>query len=79
MNRFPVFEFDREQTRRSRDLIERYLKATGAALRIQHDFVPDSALRRAPAFYDLALAKYPRNSLSCKTSRRVAVGTVEMG
>ena len=52
LNRFPVFEFDKEQTRRSRMEINDFLKSTGASLWIQHDFVANSKLRKAPAFYD---------------------------
>jgi N-acyl homoserine lactone hydrolase len=52
LNRFPVFEFDREQTRRTRMEIDDFLKSTGASLWIQHDFIANSKLRKAPAFYD---------------------------
>jgi N-acyl homoserine lactone hydrolase len=52
LNRFPVFEFDKEHTRRSRVEIDDFLKSTGASLWIQHDFVANSKLRKAPAFYD---------------------------
>jgi N-acyl homoserine lactone hydrolase len=52
LNRFPVFEFDKEQTRRSRMAIDDFLKTIGASLWIQHDFIANSKLRKAPAFYD---------------------------
>ena len=52
LNRFPVFEFDREQTRRTRMEIDVFLKTTGASLWIQHDFIANSKLRKAPAYYD---------------------------
>ncbi len=52
LNRFPVFEFDREQTQRTRMDINEFLKITGASLWIQHDFVANGKLRKAPAFYD---------------------------
>jgi N-acyl homoserine lactone hydrolase len=52
LNRFPVFEFDREQTRRTRMEINDFLKTTGASLWIQHDFIANGKLRKAPAFYD---------------------------
>ena len=52
LNRFPVFEFDKEQTRRTRIEIDDFLKATGASLWIQHDFIANRGLRKAPAFYD---------------------------
>ena len=52
LNRFPVFEFDKDQTRRTRVAAEAFLKSTGAQLWIQHDAVANAALRKAPAFYD---------------------------
>jgi glyoxylase-like metal-dependent hydrolase (beta-lactamase superfamily II) len=52
LNRFPVFEFDKEQTRRSRLEVDDFLKTTGASLWIPHDFIANSKLRKAPAFYD---------------------------
>ena len=52
LNRFPVFEFDKDQTRRTRLQIDDFLKATGASLWIQHDFIANGKLRKAPAFYD---------------------------
>ena len=52
LNRFPVFEFDKEQTSRSRIEIDDFLKATSSSLWIQHDFIANSKLRKAPAFYD---------------------------
>lgn len=52
LNRFPVFEFDKEQTRRTRIEIDDFLKITGASLWIQHDFIANSKLQKAPAFYD---------------------------
>jgi glyoxylase-like metal-dependent hydrolase (beta-lactamase superfamily II) len=52
LNRFPVFEFDKDQTRRTRREIEEFLKATGASLWIQHDFIANGKLRKSPAFYD---------------------------
>jgi N-acyl homoserine lactone hydrolase len=52
LNRFPVFEFDKEQSRRTRMEIDEFLRTTGASLWIQHDFVANRNLRKAPAFYD---------------------------
>jgi glyoxylase-like metal-dependent hydrolase (beta-lactamase superfamily II) len=52
LNRFPVFEFDKQQTSRSRIEIDDFLRATSSALWIQHDFIANSKLRKAPAFYD---------------------------
>lgn len=52
LNRFPVFAFDKEQTRHTRVEIEEYLRAVGASLWIQHDFIGNGNLRKSPAFYD---------------------------
>jgi N-acyl homoserine lactone hydrolase len=52
LNRFPAFEFDKEQTRRTRVEIEDFLKAAGASLWIQHDFIANGRLRKSPAYYD---------------------------
>jgi N-acyl homoserine lactone hydrolase len=52
LNRFPVFEFDKEQTRRTRVEIEDFLHVTGASLWIQHDFIANGKLRKSPAYYD---------------------------
>ncbi len=52
LNRFPVFEYDKAQTGRTRVEIDGFLKATGASLWIQHDFIANGTLRKAPAFYD---------------------------
>ena len=52
LNRFPVFEFDKEQTRRTRLEIEDYLNAVGASLWIQHDFIANGGLRKSPQYYD---------------------------
>jgi N-acyl homoserine lactone hydrolase len=52
LNRFPVFEFDREQSRRTRVAVEKYLAATGAQLWIQHDAGANATRRKSPAWYD---------------------------
>jgi N-acyl homoserine lactone hydrolase len=52
LNRFPVFEFDKDQTRRTRLEIDDFLKATGASLWIQHDIIANGKLRKSPASYD---------------------------
>lgn len=52
LDRVPTFDFNREQTRRTRMEIENFLKTTGASLWIQHDFIGNRKLRKAPAFYD---------------------------
>lgn len=52
LDRVPVFDFDKEQTRRTRKQIEVFLKTTGASLWIEHDYIGNRKLRKAPAFYD---------------------------
>jgi N-acyl homoserine lactone hydrolase len=52
LNRVPTFEFNPEQTRATRVAIEAFLKKTGAQLWIQHDFVSDAKLKKAPAYYE---------------------------
>ena len=52
LNRAPTFEFNQEQTRATRVVIEEFLKQKHAQLWIQHDFPSNSKLRRAPAYYE---------------------------
>jgi glyoxylase-like metal-dependent hydrolase (beta-lactamase superfamily II) len=52
LNRFPVFEFDEDKTRRARVEIDEFLGTTGASLRIQYDFIANRVLRKSPASYD---------------------------
>ena len=52
LDRVPTFEVDAAQTRRTRTAIDAFLKKTGAQLWIQHDFVANAGLKKAPAFYD---------------------------
>jgi glyoxylase-like metal-dependent hydrolase (beta-lactamase superfamily II) len=52
LNRLPVFEFSQEQTRAARAAIEGFLKKTGAQLWIQHDFMANAKLKKAPAYYE---------------------------
>lgn len=52
LSRLPTTEFNRDQTAASRERIEAFLKRTGAQLWIQHDFVADAKLKKAPAFYE---------------------------
>jgi N-acyl homoserine lactone hydrolase len=52
MDRVPTFEFNAEQTRRTRASIESYLKRIGAQLWIQHDFNGNAKLRKSPSFYE---------------------------
>ena len=52
LHRVPTFEVDPEQTRQSRAAIERFLQDTGTQLWIQHDFIGNSKLKKAPEYYD---------------------------
>jgi N-acyl homoserine lactone hydrolase len=52
LNRLPVAEFNKEQTAASRAALEVFLKKTGAQLWIQHDFLGNAKLKKAPEFYE---------------------------
>jgi glyoxylase-like metal-dependent hydrolase (beta-lactamase superfamily II) len=52
LNRVPTTEFNAEQTAASRAAVEAFLKKSGAQLWIQHDFIGNTKLRKAPAFYE---------------------------
>ena len=52
LHRIPTTEFDAKQTAASRATIEEFLKKTGAQLWIQHDFVGNAKLHKAPQYYD---------------------------
>lgn len=52
MDRLPTFEFSEEQTRLARRAVEVFLMRTGTQLWIQHDFVADAKLKKAPAYYE---------------------------
>ena len=52
LNRFPTFEFDKEQTRAARIDVEKFLKRNHAQLWIQHDLNAYQKLKKAPAYYD---------------------------
>jgi N-acyl homoserine lactone hydrolase len=52
LNRLPTTEFNVDQTAASRASIEAFLKKTGAQLWIQHDFVANAKLKKAPAYYE---------------------------
>jgi len=47
-----VAEFDKQQTAASRAELEGFLKKTGASLWIEHDFVANARMKKAPAFYE---------------------------
>jgi hypothetical protein len=50
--RVPVGDVDKEQTLASRAALQDFLKQSGAALWIQHDFAAVAKQKKAPAFYD---------------------------
>jgi N-acyl homoserine lactone hydrolase len=52
LHRLPVADFNKEQTAASRAELEVFLKKTGAQLWIQHDFLGNAKLKKAPLFYD---------------------------
>jgi len=52
LKRVPTFEFDQQQTVATREAIEAFLKQSGAELWIQHDFIANSKLKKAPQFYE---------------------------
>lgn len=52
LDRYPNTEFDAAQTKASRGVIEAYLKKTGAQLWIQHDYLANQKLKKAPQFYE---------------------------
>jgi N-acyl homoserine lactone hydrolase len=51
-HKVPKTDFNREQTAASRDVVETFLKKTGAQLWIQHDSRANAKLKKAPAYYD---------------------------
>ena len=52
LKRVPTFEFDQAQTAATRESVEAFLKQSGAQLWIQHDFIANSKLKKAPQFYE---------------------------
>ena len=48
----PDNEFNVQQSAASRTMIEEYLQKTKTALWIEHDFVANARLKKAPAYYD---------------------------
>jgi glyoxylase-like metal-dependent hydrolase (beta-lactamase superfamily II) len=52
LDRVPTFEFNEAQTRTTRVAIDAFLKKTGAQLWIQHDFVGNAKLKKAPGYYE---------------------------
>ncbi len=52
MNRFPSFEFNKEQSAKSRAEIDAFLKQTKAQMWIEHDAATNSKLKKAPEYYE---------------------------
>ena len=52
LKRVPTFETDQQQTVATREKIEAFLKESGAELWIQHDFIANAKLKKAPQFYE---------------------------
>ena len=52
MNRFPSFEFNKEQSAASRAAIDAFLKKNTAQMWIEHDAATNAKLKKAPEFYE---------------------------
>ena len=52
LKRIPTFEFDKDQTAKSRAAIEDFVKKAGAQLWIQHDAAAGAKRKKAPEYYD---------------------------
>jgi N-acyl homoserine lactone hydrolase len=52
LKRVTTFDFDQAQTLVAREAIEAFLAKTGAQLWIQHDYVGNTALKKAPDYYE---------------------------
>jgi N-acyl homoserine lactone hydrolase len=52
LKRVATFDFDQAQTPIAREAIEAFLAKTGAQLWIQHDYVGNARLRKAPEYYE---------------------------
>ncbi len=48
----PGFDFNKEQTAKSREMLEAFAKSVGAPIWIQHDVVAGAKLKKAPEYYD---------------------------
>lgn len=51
-DRYPINEFNKDQTHQSRIAIQAFLKQSGAKLWIQHDYAAFQKLKKAPGFYE---------------------------
>src|SRR5204863_3689727 len=52
LKRIPGFDFNKEQTAKSRASIEDFVKKNKAQLWIQHDALNGAKLKKAPEYYD---------------------------
>jgi len=52
LKRVPTFDFDQDQTVKSRAAMEAFVKKTGAQLWIQHDAAAGARLKKAPEYYE---------------------------
>lgn len=52
MDKLPNTEFNKEETRASRVMIDSFLHANPAKLFIQHDLILYNTLRKSPSYYD---------------------------
>lgn len=52
MNRFPTFEYSKEESAASRAMIAEFVKQTGAQMWIEHDAATFAKLKKSPAYYD---------------------------
>jgi N-acyl homoserine lactone hydrolase len=52
LDRVPTFDFDQEQTRASRVVLDAFMKKNGAQLWIQHDAAGNAKLKKSPQFYE---------------------------
>jgi len=52
MNRFPGFEFSKEQSAKARADVDVFLKKTRAQMWIEHDAATNAKLKKAPEYYE---------------------------
>jgi glyoxylase-like metal-dependent hydrolase (beta-lactamase superfamily II) len=52
LQRVPKFDSNPEQSRTTRAMMEDFLQQTGTALWIQHDYLDNARLKKAPSYYD---------------------------
>jgi len=50
--RVPISEYDPAQTAATREKVETFLQQSGAQLWIQHDYIANSKLKKAPQYYE---------------------------